>query len=275
MTKLTTVLASDKTWYKLDLQEAYDQEVKAYPQAVMLIKEDLLASYPDLASTIGQSFEDNINWVKENPKDAVNAVNGVLSEGATPSLAPAVITSEVVENCKIYWESAEDGKKAVKSYIDSIIKINEQSAKKVENDFFYDGKAQGQFEGDNITVVAPDGAPALAISKFIFDKQDFGTEKTFNYKVVTADKIGGAVSQGTGDIVIIPINAASKLYSVKGYKMVSVVTHGNLYIVSSEEINSITDLKDKTIGVIGQGLVPDLTFKVVLDKFDMTSNIAD
>ena len=45
--------------------------------------------------------------------------------------------------------------------------------------------------------------------------------------------------------------------------------------MSTEKINSITELKDKTIGVIGQGLVPDLTFKSILNKNQMTALIAD
>ena len=35
------------------------------------------------------------------------------------------------------------------------------------------------------------------------------------------------------------------------------------------------ELKDKTVGVIGQGLVPDLTFKAVLTKNSMHAIIAD
>ena len=272
-----TKISSDKTWYRLDVQELYDGEAKAYPQAVMLVKESLLASNPDIVGAISSAFSSNISWVKNNPAQAVSAVNGALAEGVTASLNPSNITTEVVDNCKIFWQSADSAKQEVKDYIDRIIDVEEMAGVAPTDDMFYDGTAQGAFSSDTVKVVAPDGAPALAIAKFINDGENFGTNKTFNYTVVSSDKIGGAVSKGTGDIVIIPVNAASKLYKANAnnkYKLVSVVTHGNLYIMSTEKINSFKDLKDKTIGVIGQGLVPDLTFKAVLKKNSMSVKIA-
>lgn len=132
-------------------------------------------------------------------------------------------------------------------------------------------------EKSALTVYAPDGAPALSIAKFIDSKENFGINAELSYNVVSADKIGGVMQQGTGDIIIMPVNASSKLYKANAenhYKMVSVVTHGNLYIVCNEEI-SITDLKGKKMGVIGQGLVPDLTLKAVLSKNGITVTTED
>lgn len=275
-TQLTKV-ASDKTWYRMDVQELYDDEVKAYPQAVMLVKSSLLSTFPNLVSDMASKFSINVAWVKENAGSAVGAVNSHLESGATPSLNASVITSQVVDNCKIYWQGAADAAQSVKDYIDAIMDIDEMSAKAVSDDLFYSGTASGTFTSDAVKVVAPDGAPALAIAKFISDNESFNTGKTFNYSVVSANKIGAAVQQGTGDIVILPVNAASKLYAAYAndtYKLVSVVTHGNLYIMSSEEISDVTELKEKTIGVIGQGLVPDLTLKAVFAKYNLVLEAA-
>ena len=275
-TQLTKV-ANDKTWFRMDVQELYDGQNQSYPQAVMLVKQSVLAIYPNLVNQMGNAFSANVQWVKENTADAVNAVNARLVEGVTASLNAQNITAEVVDNCKIYWQGAQEAKTAVKNYINDIIAIEESSAKAVGDDMFYNGEASGSFTSDTIKVIVPDGAPALAIAKFIYDGESFGTGKTFSYSVVASGNIGGAVQQGLGDIVIIPVNAASKLYkanSADTYKLVSVVTHGNLYIMSTEQFSSVTDLKDKVIGVIGQGLVPDLTFKAVLNKNKMTTRVA-
>lgn len=272
-----TKMASDKTWYRLDVQELYDSESKSYPQAVMLVKESLLSAFPNLVLEMANSFATNIQWVKDNVSVAVNAVNTHLESGVTASLKATNITAEVVDNCKIYWQGANDAKDAVKDYIDDIIEIEETSAKAVSDDMFYNGQASGTFSADTVKVVAPDGAPALAIAKFINDGQNFNTGKAFFYNVVASGNIGKAVQQGTGDIVIIPVNAASKLYKANAsdaYKLVSVVTHGNLYIMSTEKLDAVTALKDKTMGVIGQGLVPDLTLKAVLNKFNMSAKVA-
>lgn len=122
-------------------------------------------------------------------------------------------------------------------------------------------------EPQDLTVYAPDGAPALAISKLISDSDNLGLGGTATYNVVSANEIGPIMMQGKGDIIVMPVNAASKLYDKQedGYKMAGVVTHGNLYIMSKTEI-ALSDLKGKIIGVIGQGLVPDLTFKTILNK---------
>lgn len=276
-TNLEKLTKDEKTWYRLDIQELYDSEVKAYPQAVMLVKESVLNSMPGLVNSIADKFGANVTWVVENPAEAVNAVNSALPDGVTPSLKPAALTEQAVKNCNIKWQSAENSKTAVKDYLNSIIALNETAAKAAADDFFYAGTASGTFTSDTVKVYAPDGAPALAIAKFIKDGETFGTDKTFNYNVVASDKIGAQVQKGTGDIVILPVNAASKLYKANAsdpYKLVSVVTHGNLYIMCSENVAE-KDLKNKTVGLFGQGLVPDLTFKIVLDKLGLKAGIAD
>lgn len=275
--------ADGKTWFRLDIQELYDKDTKSYPQAVMLVKESLLKSFPNLVNTLGTKFADNAAWVVANPNEAVSAIydSGVCAEGVTPSFKAAVLTEKVVGNCNISWQSAEDAKKTVKDYLNEIIGINDKSANAATDELFYNGTAEGEFTAETVEVYCPDGAPALAIAKFIYDtdkfNEDFGTGKSFRYHVVAADNIGGAVQQGKGDIVILPVNAASKLYkahSADPYKLVSVVTHGNLYIMCSEEIEA-KDLKDKTVGVFGMGNVPDLTLQTVFKKLGFKTEIAD
>ncbi|MBQ9514195.1 MAG: hypothetical protein IJR66_04385 [Clostridia bacterium] len=119
-----------------------------------------------------------------------------------------------------------------------------------------------------VRVVAPDGAPALAISKYIADNETFDTDTPFLYSVVSSSDIGVTMAQGNAELIVVPVNLASKTYKANKndpYKMVSVITHGNLYIASKEE-TSLSDLVGKVIGVIGEGLVPDLTLKYILNK---------
>lgn len=128
----------------------------------------------------------------------------------------------------------------------------------------------------NISFYAPDGAPALAIAKFINDNENFGLDGVIDYKIVSANDIGGVMSQGKGDFIIMPVNAASKLYKAKTsspYVMTAVITHGNLYLMSSDGTNSLEQLKGKVVGVIGQGLVPDLTFKAILSDKGLIEDV--
>ena len=126
-------------------------------------------------------------------------------------------------------------------------------------------------QSQTLKMFAPDGAPALSIAKFINDNENFIDGVTVDYNVVSANDIGPKMAQGQADLIVMPINAASKLYKANAsdpYKMVAVVTHGNLFLMSSEPTD-LNGLKGKVVGVIGQGLVPDLTFRSVLKAHDL------
>lgn len=120
------------------------------------------------------------------------------------------------------------------------------------------------------TFMAPDGAPALAISKLIYDNDNLGTAKSVKYSVLSSIQIMPTFSSGGADIIVVPVNVASLYYKENSndYVMVAVITHGNFYIMSTTEIN-IDDLKGKQVAVPNQGAVPDWTFKMVLDKYQL------
>ncbi len=126
-------------------------------------------------------------------------------------------------------------------------------------------------QSQTLKMYAPDGAPALSIAKFINDNENFIDGVTVDYNVVSSNDIGPKMAQGQADLIVMPINAASKLYKANAsdpYKMVSVVTHGNLFLMSSQSTD-LNGLIGKVVGVIGQGLVPDLTFRSVLKAHDL------
>ncbi len=131
-------------------------------------------------------------------------------------------------------------------------------------------------EKDALTFYAPDGAPALAIAKLINDQESFGIDADITYSVVASSDIGPTMAQGKGDFIVMPVNAASKLYKANKndpYIMAGVVTHGNLYIMSSDNTTSLDGLLGKVVGVIGQGLVPDLTLKAILSDNNLLDKV--
>ncbi len=134
-TKLKTTVAPDKTWFTLDLQELYDAQNKAYPQAVLMVKKSVYQPYAESLAKLGEYFGENVTWVKNNISEAIDAINSRLPEGVTPSL-DASITATVIDNCKIYYQSSADAKEQVKDYINKIIAVNPQSAVAVADDFF-------------------------------------------------------------------------------------------------------------------------------------------
>ncbi len=118
-------------------------------------------------------------------------------------------------------------------------------------------------EPASYTVYAPDGAPAVAIAKLIKDKENFGLNAEFSYNVVTSQEIASSITVKGADIVVMPVNAATKVFNKNGgYKLGAVITHGNFYLLSSFAVTDYSALKGKIILVPNQqNTVPDLTLK--------------
>ena len=125
--------------------------------------------------------------------------------------------------------------------------------------------ACGNDEENVVHVYMPDGAPAVALSA-LMDSGYAGTE----FKVVAAATIGGLVNNGTADMAIMPINAAAASYNRgTGIVMLSVNTHGNLYVVGGDADIAPAALVDHSLGVIGAGNVPDLTVRMLFDEIEV------
>lgn len=122
--------------------------------------------------------------------------------------------------------------------------------------------------GEEYVVYAPDGAPALALSKaFALDTETDGV----TYRVVDGSAIGAYVTYENpaqnADACILPFNLATKaLGSGERYQMAGVVTHGNLYLMSAENtpLQSPSELLGKTVRIAQLAAVPGLVMKMVL-----------
>ena len=127
-------------------------------------------------------------------------------------------------------------------------------------------------EGDNssVSVYMPDGAPALAMARLMVEEPDFGREVSYN--VVNANTIQTYVTGDmAADVCVLPVNAAATVAgNGANYTMLGVVTHGNLYMVSSkysEEItnSNLTTLVGKSVGCIQLQSFVGTVLKAILD----------
>lgn len=126
-----------------------------------------------------------------------------------------------------------------------------------------------------VSVTSPDGAPALALVQMI--EED---DKIVDFKIVNANTITTYVTNTddtkNSDFCIMPVNAAAKLLgSGEKYQMLGTVTHGNLFIVSTNAEAQYTNkeqlqtLIGKTVGVIQIANVPGMVFKMILNKYEI------
>ena len=126
---------------------------------------------------------------------------------------------------------------------------------------------------EDLTVYMPDGAPALAFAKLLYEDTE---EDGITYKVVAPNLIKTKVTYNddskNADLCVLPLTAATKLLGMgEKYQMLGTVTHGNLYLISKDTdtryaLNNISALQGKTVGVLQLNEVPGLIFKTVLSK---------
>ena len=117
-----------------------------------------------------------------------------------------------------------------------------------------------------IKFVAPDGLPAIAVAKLIKEKPEVKAGYNINYTVEkNSESLSTSVMKGEPDIAIVPSNLAAIAFNKnKEYKIAGTVGFGSFYIGSTNEKQTIDDLKGKEVYNIGKGLTPDIIARTVL-----------
>jgi len=122
-----------------------------------------------------------------------------------------------------------------------------------------------------IKVLVPYGSTLIAIGQLL-DLDDVSIEVVSGPNLLMS-----AMTSETHDVIIAPLNLGTSLYISKGsnYKLESILTIGNSYIVSREnvQLDSMYDLEDKDILAYGQSAVPDIILKSALILNDISSTI--
>lgn len=254
-----------------DLQSLYGGE-NGYPQAVVVAKNSLLGTQilTDFISDISSADE----WLKSEDTDIesiAKAIRDNLTEGLTPSITEKNLTKGVIKNCGIKFVNATDSKADIISFMEKFNSIGESSFGMPSDEFFYDGTGGTAEYSQQVSVYAPDGAPALGLAKLMSQEN---TLENVQYNIVNANLIQTFVSGADlkADICVLPVNVAVKILgNAQNYKFIGTLTHGNLYLLSKNntQLNSdnLQELRGKTVGVINLAQVPGLTFKLILKNY--------
>lgn len=116
-----------------------------------------------------------------------------------------------------------------------------------------------------IRLAAMKGPTAMGLCKFLSD-----TDIPYDFTLAgTADEIVPLLTKGELDMAAVPCNLASVLYNnTKGQvKLAAVNTLGVLYIVETgDTIQSVEDLRGKTILATGKGTTPEYALRFILTK---------
>ncbi|MBQ9767078.1 MAG: ABC transporter substrate-binding protein [Lachnospiraceae bacterium] len=115
----------------------------------------------------------------------------------------------------------------------------------------------------NINIGAMKGPTALGMLKMMEDAEAGNTANNYTFTIAgAADEITASIIKGDIPIAAVPCNLASVLYnkSQGGVTMLGINTLGVLYIVETgETVQSVADLKGKTIYSTGKGTTPEYT----------------
>ena len=113
------------------------------------------------------------------------------------------------------------------------------------------------------------GPTSIGMIKMIDEKQSLDTNVNVDYTIVTTnDDMLSKLETYEFDFACVPVNVAANLYN-KGIKFqnIGVVCLNNLYIVGKDEnIQNISDLKNKTINITSKGATPDILIQYLLKE---------
>ena len=125
-------------------------------------------------------------------------------------------------------------------------------------------------EDITINVAGLKGPTSIGMAHLIEQDSLGETDYDYNFTIAgTADEITAGISNGEIQIAAIPCNLASVLYNKTngGIKIAAINTLNVLYVIETgNTINSVADLKGKTIYSTGKGTTPEYTLNYVLSQ---------
>ena len=129
----------------------------------------------------------------------------------------------------------------------------------------------GKTEDVSVKVAGLKGPTSMGMVKLMDDAAAGKSEGKYEFSLAgSADEVTPALIQGKIDIAAVPANLASVLYnnSEGKVKLLAVNTLGVIYLVEAggETVNSVEDLRGKTIIGSGKGSTPEYSLRHILSK---------
>lgn len=120
-----------------------------------------------------------------------------------------------------------------------------------------------------VRVAGLKGPTGLSMVKLMSDNDAGAAKEDYGFSLVSApDEIVAKISSGEADIAAVPTNLAATLYNKTsgGVRLAAVTTLGVLYLLTSggAKIDSVADLKGKTVYATGQGATPEYAIDYIL-----------
>ena len=153
------------------------------------------------------------------------------------------------------------------------------SADKEDNDS-ENRELMGSPDAVDVNVGLIMGPPSMGLGWFINEARNGNTYNNFNMTVDGIDysALSAELNENTYQIITCPSNVAAILYNNEdlqcGVKVISINNTGLLYIVTTDtSVQSLEDLKGRTVYSIGEGGPPEYTFEYLMDKSGLVNEV--
>ena len=127
-----------------------------------------------------------------------------------------------------------------------------------------------------VKVTAITGPTGVGLVELMDRQQAGSTANAYTFNLVgDPQQAVAAIKTGMADIAAVPTNLASTLYKVTGggVQVLAVNTLGVLYVLENgDSVQSVADLKGKTVYSSGQGANPEYVIRYVLEKNGLNSD---
>ena len=124
--------------------------------------------------------------------------------------------------------------------------------------------------GAAVRVGSLKGPTSMGLAELMDRAEKGETENDYTFTMAgKADELVGSVANGDLDIVLVPANVASILYTKTqgNVNVIDINTLGVLYVVASDDsISSMKDLKGKTLYMTGKGTTPEYVMNYLLSE---------
>ncbi len=150
---------------------------------------------------------------------------------------------------------------------------SDQSAETSKESADRSGEASENSEnasGAAVRVGSLKGPTSMGLAELMDRAEKGETENDYTFTMAgKADELVGSIANGDLDIVLVPANVASILYTKTqgNVNVIDINTLGVLYVVASDDsISSMEDLKGKTVYMTGKGTTPEYVMNYLLSE---------
>lgn len=157
---------------------------------------------------------------------------------------------------------------------------NSENTGTISTDSNTERKLMGSTEATDIRVGLIMGPPSMGLGWMMNQAEQGNTYNRYIFEIDGIDYTGLAakLNQGDYDIITCPSNVCAILYNNKDMRedveVISINNMGVLYVLTTDSsINSMNDLKGRTVYSIGEGGPPEYTFGYLLEQSGLSKDV--